>query len=238
MQPICESFPRTGQNIKIESQFVSPRHIRVNEKKTQERGRLRRGELVSAARKLLHTRELDEISLTDMADVAGIPKSSAYHLFGSAFEVHAAVAQEIATELLEHLASFDPAGCDGWPALVEQFVRHGAVFFNERPDASQLLLGPKSPPAIKLADRQKSDVALGHYLMNLMGGCYRLPPWPSRDETFFRAIEIADLFFSLSVLEHGKIVEEFMIEAARATNAYLSLYLPPLLPAAEPANSA
>ncbi|HKR17123.1 MAG TPA: TetR/AcrR family transcriptional regulator [Rhizorhapis sp.] len=205
----------------------------MNGKKTQERGRLRRGELVSAARKLLHIRELDEISLTDMADAAGIPKSSAYHLFGSAFEVHAAAAQEIAADLLEHLATFRHGEYDGWPSLVEQFIRYGALFFKERPDASQLLLGPKSPPAIKLADRQESDVAVGLHLIKLMSGCYRLPAWPSREETFFRAIEISDLFFSLSVLQHGKIVEELEIEAARATNAYLSLYLPPILPAAE-----
>ena len=204
--------------------------IRLRMRKTQERGRLRRGELVSAARQLLRTRELDEVSLTDLADVAGIPKSSAYHLFRSAFEVHAAVAQEIEAELLAHMDGFRPAMGNSWAFLAEQFIRYGALFFKERPDACQLLLGPKSPPAIKTADRQRSDVALGLNLMNVIASCYRLPVWPSQEETFFRAIEITDLFLSLSILKHGEIVEEFETEATRATNAYLSLYLPPILP--------
>jgi hypothetical protein len=60
-----------------------------------------------------------------------------------------------------------------------------------------------------------------------------LPDWISRDETFFRAIEIADLFFSLSVLRCQRITEEYVAEAVRATNAYLALYIPAILPPAE-----
>ena len=205
----------------------------MHKKRTQERGKLRRNELVKADRELLRTHELDEISLGMMADLASIPKSSAYHLFSSAFEVHVAVAFEIEAELMAHLADLRPTATDTWPVLVEQFVRHGATFFKERPDASQLLLGPKSPPAIKTADRKRSDVAAAIQLADLVGSQYRLPTWPSRKATFFHAIEIADLFFSLSVLEQGKIVDEYATEAARAANAYLSLYLPPILPLAE-----
>jgi AcrR family transcriptional regulator len=202
-------------------------------KRTQERGRLRRTHMVTAARKLLFVRELDEIALTDIADAADIPKSSAYHLFPTAFDVHAAAAQEIAGELELHMRGLHLPICDGWADFVGAFIRHGARFFNDRRDAMQLLLGPKSPPAIKTVDREKSDLAISRQMVDALSKHYILPDWISRDETFFRAIEIADLFFSLSVLRCQRITEEYVAEAVRATNAYLALYIPAILPPAE-----
>ena len=202
----------------------------LDEKRTQERGRLRRGELVAATRSLLRTRDVDEISLTDIASAAGIPKSSAYHLFATVFDVYVAAAQDIEAELHDHMQLLSVAESECWQILVERFIRHGATFFNAQPDAMQLLLGPKSPPAIKLFDREQSDTALGEQLMRRLDSQFQLPQWPSRTETFFHAIEIADLFFSLSVVRHRTIIEEMEVEAVRAVNAYLSLYLPYILP--------
>jgi hypothetical protein len=43
-------------------------------------------------------------------------------------------------------------------------------------------------------------------------------------------VEIADLMFSLSVLEHGRITAEMTGEAVRAMVGYLSAHLPAELP--------
>ncbi len=59
-----------------------------------------------------------------------------------------------------------------------------------------------------------------------------MPDLADLDGAFFRAIEIADLMFMLSVREHGGLTEFYTQEAARAAIAYLALYLPPLLPPA------
>ena len=198
-------------------------------KKTQERGRVRRSEMVVAARKLLLTKDISEISLTDVAEAADIPKSSAYHLFSSPFEVYAAAAREIAGELKIHMDGIGHFSGTGWQSLVQQFIGHGAKFFNERQDAIQLILGPKTPPAIKADDRLNSDTAISLQLMRRLQRHFVLPHWPGGEQTFFHAIEIADLFFGLSIVRHQWINEEHEAEAVRATNAYLSLYLPPIL---------
>lgn len=57
-----------------------------------------------------------------------------------------------------------------------------------------------------------------------------LPERKDRTALFFRAIEIADLMFSLSVLEHGAITGPMTEEAVRAVSAYLRTHFPASLP--------
>lgn len=198
-------------------------------RRTQQRGRTRRAALVDAGRRLLRTMEIDAISLTDIAGEAGIPKSSAYHFFGHVLEVYQAAAGEMESELSAYLEGLDPDPCRDWPQAVTRFVERGAAFFNGNRDAMQLLIGPKTPAAIKLKDRQ-NDFAIAEQLRCLVASRFQLPEMADTPEIFFRAIEIADLFFGLSVIRHGHVTEEFGGEAARATCAYLSIYLPAMLP--------
>ena len=198
-------------------------------RRTQERGRTRRAVLVEAARKLLRARELDEISLTDIAEEAGIPKSSAYHFFSHVLEVFEAAASDMESELLDYLEQLSTEGCTDWRQVTNLFMGRGAAFFNSNRDAMQLLIGPKSPSAIKLKDRQ-NDFAIAGQLKDQISSHFQLPELADTPEIFFRGIEIADLFFGLSVIRHGHITKEFDSEAARATCAYLSLYLPTVLP--------
>ncbi len=200
-------------------------------KRTQERGRTRRAILIDASRALLREREIDEISLTDVADAAGIPKSSAYHFFSHVLEVYEAAASDMEAELQDDLDGLSVGDCGDWRQVVTRFVGRGASFFSRNRDAMQLLIGPKSPSAIKLKDRQ-NDFAIAEQLKSQISRCFELPELADTPEIFFRAIEIADLFFGLSVIRHGRITEEFTDEAGRATCAYLSLYLPVVLPRA------
>lgn len=203
-------------------------------RRTQERGRARRAILVEASRALLREREIDEISLTDVAEAAGIPKSSAYHFFSHVLEVFEAAASDMEAEIHEDLDSLSVADCTDWRQAVTRFVGRGAAYFNANRDAMQLLIGPKTPSAIKLKDRQ-NDFAVAGQLRDGVSRHFELPELADTPEIFFRAIEIADLFFGLSVIRHGRITEAFTDEAARATCAYLSLYLPVVLPRVEPA---
>ena len=52
----------------------------------------------------------------------------------------------------------------------------------------------------------------------------------ARTAIFFRAVEIADLMFSLSMLEHGAITPAMTEEAIRAVIGYLRTHLPATLP--------
>ena len=95
----------------------------------------------------------------------------------------------------------------------------------------QLLISPKTPPQLKLRDRQ-SDRRIAGLFEAQIGSLFALPSRPDRTGIFFRAVEIADLMFSLSMLEHGSITPAMTEEAVRAVTGYLLRHFPAKLPAA------
>jgi AcrR family transcriptional regulator len=193
-------------------------------------GIARRKRLLEAARGLLGTCDLDEISLADVARAARIPKSSAYHYYDDIMNLYVQLSGVFADEMLANtrrpLKGVAPRR---WTDVVAALVRRGARYFDEHRAARQLLISPKTPPALKLRDRQ-SDQRIARRFEEQIERCFVLPERKDRTALFFRAIEIADLMFSLSVLEHGAITPHMTEEAVGAVSAYLRTHFPALLP--------
>ena len=122
---------------------------------------------------------------------------------------------------------------DDWETLVKLSLDHHQSAFNADPAARQLLLGPHTPPEIKNAGC-KEDFRFGAALWTVVRTQFILPELADSQEIFFKALLIADVFFSLSVADHGRVTDEALIEAKSATVAYLNLYLPTKLARAEP----
>ncbi len=196
---------------------------------TQARGRLRRQILLAAARELLETHDLDALSLADVAAHAGVPKASAYHFYANVHQLYGDLSRVIAVELREDQFQPIETAVAGWQDVMAAAIERGAAFFNASTAARQLILGPKSPPEIKRSDRQ-ADYELARSIQAQIGLRFILPELPGRDDLFFRAVEIADLMFCLSVLDHDRITDAMLDEARKAAVAYLGLYLPSILP--------
>ena len=193
-------------------------------------GIARRKRLLQAARGLLAMRDLDEISLADVARAARIPKSSAYHYYGDIMDLYVQLSGVFSEEMLADMRRpLKGAPPRRWTDVVAALVRRGARYFEEHRAARQLLISPKTPPALKLRDRQ-SDQRIARRFEEQVEGCFVLPERKDRTTLFFRAIEIADLMFSLSVLEHGAITTQMTEEAVGAVSAYLRTHFPALLP--------
>jgi len=185
--------------------------------------------LLDSARALLEERELDEISLGDVAARAGVPKGSAYHFYDDIRDLYAALLALTEEELLaaQRLPITQPVR--GWPDVVRVLIRRGVAFYDGNRASRQLQIGPNTPPELKLRDR-RSDITLGAIYQQQLEVFFELPPLPNLPQIFFRAVEIADLMFCLSVLETKGITQEMSDEAARASIAYLGTYLPEKLP--------
>jgi AcrR family transcriptional regulator len=192
-------------------------------------GIARRQQLLTAARELLETHELDKISLGDVAAAANIPKGSAYHFYEDIKDLYASLLSRMEEELLALLDSPVRNKVRDWQHLVEVLTERGAAFYTASRACTQLSIGPKVPTDLKLHDRQ-NDAAVGRIYERHLDAVFELPEIPARATIFFRAVEIADLMFSLSVLEHGYITPEMAQEASRAMCAYLRCYLPEKLP--------
>ncbi len=200
---------------------------------THARGRERRQQLLDAAKALLQERRLDEIALTDVAAEADIPKSSAYHFFPDLNALYAELAagedadlNVILSEPLESVAE--------WKDIVQTIIGRAATYFRANRSAQQLMFGPTTPPDIKRSSRS-ADLRHGAVMADQIKLQFQLSDFPDQDRIFFRAVEIIDLMFGLSLLEFDELRDEMIDEAYRAAVAYLSIYLPPQLPRITPA---
>ncbi|MBW2691943.1 MAG: TetR family transcriptional regulator [Deltaproteobacteria bacterium] len=192
---------------------------------TRKRGRERRKLLLKATYDLLCVRPVEDISFRDIADEAGVPEGSAYHFFANRFDVFSALAEELSDQFIEaHRRVVPPSRRKSWQALAEHLVDVGAKVYAKNPPARQLLIGGKTPPEVKQADRL-NDRAVGNVMYEVFAEHFELPETDEMRKAFFYFIEITDLIFTLSVIEHGEITAGMLAEAKRAGTGYLGTYL-------------
>ena len=193
----------------------------------QARGRKRRDALLAAARDLLATQEIDQISMADVALQAEIPKSSAYHFYGDLIDLYSELAAQLDSEL-QALIAEPISAAENWEEVIGVVIDRAAVFFHTNRAAQQLMFGPKTPPEIKRSSRG-ADFETGGLVERHLDQLFILPALPDRSRLFFRAIELADLMFGLSLFEYGALRQDMIEEAKKTACAYLALYIPRIL---------
>jgi AcrR family transcriptional regulator len=192
---------------------------------TRKRGRERRKLLLKATYDLLCVRPVEDISFRDIADQAGVPEGSAYHFFANRFDVFSTLAEELSDQFVEaHRRKIPASRRKNWQALAEHLIDVGAKVYAENPPARQLLIGGKTPPEVKQADRI-NDRSVGNVMYEIFAEYFELPDSDEMRNAFYYFIEITDLIFTLSVIEHGAITPAMLAEAKRAGIGYLGTYL-------------
>ncbi len=169
---------------------------------------------------------MDEITLPMIAERADIPASSTYHFFPDIRVLYKDLARNIADEM--SLIAPEIIAYQRWQDCVGTFMRASAAYFNSDAAARQLLLGPKTAPDIKRAACH-DDLRFGAVLSRVLASFYHLPQMNDPVLTCFYTIQIADTFFSLSVLEYDIITEQMLDQAIIGSTSYLANYLPPIL---------
>ena len=203
-------------------QKIGLRKAAVN---TRAPGRERRKALLAAAYELLCERDIDDVSFRDIADRAKVPEGSAYHFFVNRYDLFAALGKDLSDQFVEAHQQPVPASCRKTrKALAAYLVDVGANVYRQNPPARQLLIGGKTPPEVKQADRI-NDRAVGEAMHAVFSRYFDLPDTDEMRDAFYFFIEITDLIFMLSVIEHDEITPAMLAEAKRAGVAYLATYL-------------
>lgn len=192
---------------------------------TRAPGRARRKALLDAAHELLCEKAIEDVSFRDIAARAGVPEGSAYHFFANRFDVFSALAYALNEEFAKaHEQPVPEASRATWSDLAEYMVDLGAnVYASSRP-AQQLFIGSMMPQEVKQADRI-NDRDVGDAMHRSFLRYFDIPDTDAVRAAFYYFIEITDLLFSLSMLEHGEITPQMLAEAKRAGVAYLGTYL-------------
>ncbi len=190
----------------------------------RKRGRERREQLLKAAYDLLCERPVEDVSFRDIAYEAGVPEGSAYHFFANRFDVFSALAKQLSDQFIDaHRGAIPAARRRNWRALAEHFVDVGAKIYAKNPPARQLLIGGKTPHEVKQADRL-NDRSVGSVMHEVFSEHFETPDTKRMRDAFYYFIEITDLIFTLSVIEHAAITPAMLAEAKRAGVGYLASY--------------
>lgn len=186
------------------------------------RGVARRKKLLKAAYSLLCERDIEDISFRKIAKQASVPEGSAYHFYANRFDLFTALAGDLSRLFVTEHRRAIPAECnDNWRRLAEHFVDVGVRVYRNSPPARKLLIGGKTPPEVKHADRMHNrDVArvMADLFVSRFGSSAEVNP----ETIFYHFIEITDLMLTLSVIEQGEITEEMIREAKFAGVGYLA----------------
>jgi len=191
---------------------------------TRAPGRKRRQEILDAAYDLLCEQEIEDISFRDIAARAGVPEGSAYHFFANRFDVFAELARTLNEEFSSaHERPVAPSKRKTRAQLAGHMVDIGARIYAKNPPARQLFIGGKTPLEVKQAERI-NDRDVGDAMHRSFARYFDIPDTKEMRDAFYYFIEITDLMFTLSMVEHGKITPAMRREAKRAGVAYLESY--------------
>ncbi|TEQ58874.1 TetR/AcrR family transcriptional regulator [Pseudomonas aeruginosa] len=185
--------------------------------------------ILDAARGLLADEGIGGLTIYSVAERAEMPPSSVYHFFpsvpallqGLTGEVHAAF-----RACLEQ--PVDHAGLRCWRDLSRIVEERMLAVYARDAAARQLILASHGLAEVTQADRQH-DVQLGQAMRARFERHFLLPPLPTDIEIFSLAMELGDRVYALSVQRHGIIDARLAEEGMRVFDAYLGLYLPPIL---------
>ncbi len=194
----------------------------------QARGVLRREQITAAAKELLLGKNLEDITYNEIAERAKVPAGSAYHFFPNVNSIYAAIAMDFLQRYVDAVTEPTEEKPTSWQEVIDRQIERGASLFKNDPAAMKIIIGGKTPPEIKHWDRE-NDHRLAEAIKRDITRYFDLPELPNANRIFFFYVEIVDLIFSLSVLEHGTITPEMTQEAQIAGRSYLSSYIPQIL---------
>lgn len=199
-------------------------------KKSRIKGIERRNHILASTRVLLKTDPIETITLADIAKASDVPVSSLYHFYSNVTEVFEGLVETFWQEFFAfNLDELKTIQFQSWQALFDFSIDKSVEFYQSHYEYQQLILSGKAPAKIKLLDR-KSDDEAAQLILSLYQSYFDFPHLPNLSKIMFHAMEIVDLFFSLSVQQNKQITNDMIIEAKLASKSYLRCYLPEVLP--------
>jgi AcrR family transcriptional regulator len=197
---------------------------------TQDRSRRRNEEILDAAAQLLETVNIEDLSHSDIAGVAGTSKASVHYHFPTIASVQLALGRRYDAECSRHIARVPlPERDVSWQQLMRIGGPSARDWFNAHRPACETLLGPLMTRENRLAGIEY-NTQVGATILKGLKRRFEIPEQPHLEEVFAYNGEIIDLFWSRSYLTQGHIDDRALEESLRASLGYLRNFLPEFLP--------
>ncbi|MFI2811370.1 MULTISPECIES: TetR/AcrR family transcriptional regulator [Microbulbifer] len=205
------------------------RSIAMPRRPQRRNGREKYEKLLDSLEALLFAKEASEITLADLSDAAGVPTASIYHFFPSKDAAITALAERYFDTSFNE-GAFRPAETEfsSWQEMVCLVCERALSYYQSNESMQKLRFGPDGSWAIRdlvLSNNQR----LAQILYDSCMREFQLPDSNDWNSRFLVAISISDTLWSLSYTLYGRITDEMVSEAKRATIAYLKMYIGELL---------
>ena len=208
---------------KLENEVVTPI---IKGRRLQARSLERRRKILDAARELITSDSISNLSLYDIAHKAEIPPSSLYHFFPKMEVLFRALADEAFDAFDECVACPVPAkDIHHWSDIGAILESRMVQYYQQNDMARALILGQHLHSDILAADHQHDD-EMGRRIEAIYQQYFELPPLPGEYNIFAIALQIADKVYAMSHQEYGNITPTMANEGWRAARSYLGIYLP------------
>jgi AcrR family transcriptional regulator len=204
----------------------------------QKRGQTRVAALLDAADILLQERDINDISLYDVAHAADVPPTSAYHFFPTKESIFLGLAERYLQTMHTALdAPIDHEALEHWQDLVALRYHRVVDYFNNSQNALKLFLGLALQSDVRRLDFQDID-SLAADTYSSMDQFFEMPYVRDPAFKFSVAFSIYDGIWAASYARHGYITPKYAKEGLRAALAYLSTFLPSTIALRAPGSKA
>ncbi len=187
----------------------------------------------SAAIRLASKRDVNTISIYDIAKEASIAASSVYHHYPNVEALICELMDNVFTDFETILnEAVDSEKVTHWSDINRMIEKSFVDYYRTSPLAQHTLLGQHTYMTVRHADAQ-NDQILAQKVETIYREHFVLPPLPTDVNIFAVALQVADKVYSMNYREDGNIAPEMEREAIILTEAYLGAYLPQVLPIVE-----
>lgn len=197
---------------------------------TSQQGRIRRQKLLMGAKKLSETRAINDISLADVCEEAGIPRASAYHFFPNIEAIFLALRFLNAIEILEVLATVETGDYDRWQGYLTALIEKSMQIFHTDQTKAKLIYDTNTPDFEGDGFGEDIDHQIVQLVYQRLAERYEMPKFEDIQDILLVGYSIVNGIFTLSYRHHGSITDNYLQEANTASIAYLRCYLPEKLP--------
>ena len=201
-------------------------NLAAGRRPAQKRSQARVTALLDAADHLLMERDLADIGLYDVANLAKVPPTSAYHFFPTKESVFLALAERYLQTLHAKLEEpIDPAAIEQWPELIAARYHRVVDYFNEFLPARKLFMGTAIGSDVQTLDFDDMKT-LSEWMYHSLNVYFEMPYLKDPGFKFTVLFGIYDGIWATSYAKHGYITADYAREGLRAGLAYLATFLP------------
>jgi AcrR family transcriptional regulator len=196
-------------------------------KPMQQRTQDRVDKALHAAQQLLLKHGPEEVSIPDVAQLAGVPRASLYQFFPSKYHLFAAIAEHSMQDCINtlHTGGQAMAGMR-WQDAVPILIQAAQAFFNANPVASILVLGWPMSRETYLS-QETNIVSLADSLRRVFDTFRPAVIIPTDPDAAVIGAEIVFALFKHSYFMHGSVTSAICQQAEIALHGYLQAVLIP-----------